>query len=150
MISIGAPQTEEEFAAYYALRYEVLRKPWGAPDGTEKDKFEDDAIHAAAYVYSQLAGVGRLHQINEREGKIRYMAVRDGYTGRGVGREILHYLEDLGYAYGVRVITLNARENAVSFYERHGYEILGEGPLLWGEIRHLRMRKTWETEAANG
>lgn len=29
MISIGAPQNDEEFAADYARRHDILRKPWG-------------------------------------------------------------------------------------------------------------------------
>jgi len=36
MIIIKSPQTRDEFKAYYALRYHVLREPLGLPHGTEK------------------------------------------------------------------------------------------------------------------
>jgi len=149
MICIGPPQSDEEFAAYFALRYEILRKPWGEPDGTERDKFDDDAVHAAATVDEKLAGIGRLHFIDERQGQIRYMAVKPEFQGQGVGREILRHLESIGYGYGLQEIILNARQNAVEFYQRLGYEILGEGPLLWGEIPHKRMRKLRRKEGAD-
>lgn len=149
-MDIRTPANDAEFAAYFALRYEVLRQPWGEPDGTEKDKFEDAAVHAAAFEDRQLIGVGRLHFIDESQGQIRYMAVRQGFAGRGVGAAILRFLEAAGGKRGLREIILNARENAVGFYQRLGYEILGEGPLLWGVIRHQRMRKLLKKEVAHG
>lgn len=148
-MEIRAPQTEAEWAEYFQLRYDILRKPWGEPDGTERDKFEDDAIHAAAYVNGKLVGVGRLHAFDLGVGQIRYMAVREDHAGRGVGREVLRFLEDQGSAAGIREIVLNARENAVGFYERVGYENIGEGPLLWGVIPHRRMRKLISKEASH-
>ena len=39
-ITIIEPQTPKEFEAYYLLRYEVLRKPWKQPFGSEKDDME--------------------------------------------------------------------------------------------------------------
>lgn len=149
-MEIRPPANDAEFAAYFALRYEVLRQPWGEPDGTEKDKFEDVAIHAAAFERGEVIGVGRLHFVNDAQGQIRYMAVRPGCSGRGVGAGILRFLEAAGVHHGLREITLNARENAVGFYQRLGYESMGEGPLLWGVIRHQRMRKLIEMEAAHG
>jgi ribosomal protein S18 acetylase RimI-like enzyme len=39
------------------------------------------------------------------------------------------------------VIVLDAREAAVGFYRHNGYEVVGEGPVLFGEVRHSKMRK---------
>ncbi len=38
-------------------------------------------------------------------------------------------------------IVLNARDNAVAFYRKRGYDIIGDAETLFGVIRHLRMAK---------
>jgi len=38
---------------------------------------------------------------------------------------------------GARKIVLNARDNAVEFYRKRGYAIVGEGETLFGVIRHV-------------
>jgi len=40
------PSTPSDFEMYYRLRWEVLRKPWNQPVGSEKDSMEDQSIHA--------------------------------------------------------------------------------------------------------
>jgi len=36
---------------------------------------------------------------------------------------------------------LNARDNAVEFYRKRGYGIIGDGETLFGVIRHVRIAK---------
>ena len=38
---------------------------------------------------------------------------------------------------GVRKIVLNARDNAVQFYWKHGYEVIGDAETLFGVICHV-------------
>jgi ribosomal protein S18 acetylase RimI-like enzyme len=45
------------------------------------------------------------------------------------------------------VIVLDAREAAVGFYRRNGYEAVGEGHVLFGEVRHSKMRKRLDGSA---
>ena len=45
------------------------------------------------------------------------------------------------------VIILDAREAAVGGYRRNGYEALGEGHVLFGEVRHSKMRKRLDGSA---
>ena len=44
-IIVIEPQTPEEFKQYFSLRYEILRKPWGQPKGSERDEGEETSIH---------------------------------------------------------------------------------------------------------
>ena len=48
-MEIRSPETEQEFAAYYELRWRVLRKPWGQPSGSERDELDAAATHVAGY-----------------------------------------------------------------------------------------------------
>jgi GNAT superfamily N-acetyltransferase len=139
---IRSPANDPEFEAYYALRWSVLRAPWNQPPGSEKDEFEGEAIHLAAWDdLGKLVAVGRLHRIAGNQGQIRYMAVEPDAQGRGIGKALLQELELRAIAEGIIEIFLNAREEAVRFYKQAGYEMLGPASLLFGIIPHFQMRK---------
>ncbi|HPD47025.1 MAG TPA: GNAT family N-acetyltransferase [Anaerohalosphaeraceae bacterium] len=141
MIDIREPQTAEEFARYYTLRWRVLREPWGRPIGSEKDQYEDRAIHLMACQGDTVVGVARAHFSAPGEGMIRYMAVEEAYRGQGIGGALLCELERRLRAQNARCIVLNAREMAVGFYENYGYEIVAKAHTLYGCIEHFRMSK---------
>lgn len=149
-MEIRAPETDAEWDAYFKLRYVVLREHWGQRDGSERDELEDTAIHAAAYEAGKLLAVGRVHFNTPTQAQVRYMAVLPEHVGQGLGAKILTFLETQARQNGAAEIVLNAREEAVGFYTRAGYESLGPGPLLWDVIPHEKMRKTLpKTEAAD-
>lgn len=137
------PSSERELAAYYALRWRLLREPWGQPPGSERDELEDEAWHVAARsAEGTTIGVGRLHRIAKETGQIRYMAVEPEWQRQGVGAAILATLEAAAIDNGMRRIELDARESALAFYSRRGYAVTGPAPTLFGTIPHRRMAKT--------
>ncbi len=140
-IKICQPETKKDFERYYDLRWRILRRPWNQPKGTEKDEYEGRAIHFMASVEGRVVGVGRAHLNSEEEAQIRYMAVEAEYRGKGVGNSLLKQLERRIRENGARYVVVNARENAVGFYQKNGYEVTGQAPTLFGCIRHRRMRK---------
>src|SRR5262245_4792564 len=93
----------------------------------------DDAGRAIA--------VGRIIFKSAREAQVRSMATRGAARGHGLGRRVLEYLEQQARNASVATIFLNAREEAVGFYARLGYEPVGPGPLLFGVIPHTVMKK---------
>ena len=139
---IRTPTTESEFEAYYAFRWKTLREPWNQPRGSEKDEFEGEAIHLAAWDETgSLVGVGRLHRVIGNCGQIRYMAVDPDQRSHGVGRAILRELERRATESGIREIKLNSRQDAVPFYEKNGYQVLRPSHNLFGAIQHFEMWK---------
>ena len=45
MFQVSTPQSSEDWQAYYQLRWQVLRAPWGEPRGSEQDDMEQDSEH---------------------------------------------------------------------------------------------------------
>jgi len=88
-----------------------------------------------------VVAVGRLHLNSPAEEQVRYMAVDKTCCGHGLGSRILSGLEDRARSEDVTRIVLNARDNAINFYRRHGYMIEDTADTLFGEVRHFRMRK---------
>ena len=142
MLNVVRPETPEEFREYFELRWRILRAPWNQPRGTEQDEFEEVAEHVSVRDDAgRLLGIGRLHLNSSREAQIRYMATEEESRNLGVGRTIVEKLEELAAGHGVERIVLNARDSVVRFYELLGYQIVGAGPIMFGEIRHVQMEK---------
>ncbi|MDH5387456.1 MAG: GNAT family N-acetyltransferase [Gammaproteobacteria bacterium] len=142
LITIKQPRSEKEFEDYYELRWRILRDPWQQPKGSEKDELENESFHVMACdENNNVAGVGRLHFNNETEAQIRYMAVSPEHIEQGIGTSMLEALEEKSRLEHCKTIVLDARKNAVVFYQKKGYELLGKSHLLFGSIQHYRMLK---------
>jgi N-acetylglutamate synthase-like GNAT family acetyltransferase len=142
-MKIIKPSTTSDFEKYYRLRWEVLRKPWNQPLGSEKDSMEEQSIHALMLDENEEAvAVCRLQFNSSKVGQIRFMAVEESSQGKGLGKEILNYLENKAKEQGIKFIVLDARENAINFYLSMGYELKEKAHLLYGEIQHYKMEKS--------
>lgn len=138
---VEQPATKQDFETYYHLRYLVLRKPWGQPFGSEMDETDNTSIHAFIKDNNIAISCSRLHFIDDTTAQIRYMAVHQDYQGKGLGKLVLTYLEEIAKENKRTDIILHARENAIKFYESCGYVIKEKSYLLWGEIQHHLMEK---------
>ena len=142
LILIFEPQTPQEFEAYYLLRYEILRKPWNQPLGSEKDDIENNCIHAMAVNDSKdTIGVCRLQFNSPEETQLRYMAVLDKMHGNGVVKKLVGFMENKAKLAGANRIILQSRSSAVEFYKKCGFTVVEKSYLMWGEIQHYLMIK---------
>lgn len=142
VMKVVTPRTQHDWQAYFDLRWCLLRAPWQQPKGSEQDDLEDKAYHVMVKSETgKTVGVGRIHPVNAGQWQIRYMAVDESYRGHGIGAMILRELESHAQSQSAKQIVLNARESAIGFYTKHHYWICGEGPTLFGMIKHQRMQK---------
>ncbi len=139
------PLSKEDFELMYNLRWNVLRKPWNQPKGSEKDDIENEAYPFVVIFQNKTVATARLHKNNEEEGQIRYLAVEEGYRNQRIGSKLVRYIEGFATCLGIKSIMLNARKTAKEFFEQLEYEIIGEGPLLFDEIEHFIMHKELQT-----
>lgn len=148
MNTLRAPNTDDEFLQYYHLRWQILRKPWQQALGSEQDEHEQHAIHRMVIdENAQVLAVGRLEKLAGQQGKIRYMAVAERMQGQGLGQQIINELEAQACKFGLTEICLNAREQAIAFYQQLGYENQGFSHTLYDEVKHYRMSKKLTSHA---
>ncbi|GHG61954.1 GNAT family N-acetyltransferase [Alishewanella longhuensis] len=141
-LQLRCPQTAAEWQAYYQLRWQVLRAPWQQPLGSEQDELEAQSVHLMLVAENgDIAAVGRLHQLDAYTAQVRYMAVADAWQGQGAGGMILQGLEQQAIALGLQAVLLNARDTALKFYLKQGYQVIGSAATQFG-IQHHRMQKT--------
>lgn len=149
MFIVTEAKTNEDLIAILKLRYIILRQPWEQPLETATDALEEKSINAfITDTKGNAIACGRL-QVNEiadsqngnKIGQIRFMAVDSKYQGTGLGKLIVAYLEKKAKELGLPEIQLQARENALKFYENCGYSIQEKSFFLWDQIQHYLMFK---------
>lgn len=142
MYTLRAPITATEFSQYYHLRWNILRKPWKQVHGSEQDTQEQYAIHRMIIdEYDKILAVGRLEKVTVHQGQIRFMAVDHSAQGEGLGKKIINALEQKAKQIGMNEIVLNARESAIGFYQKLGYELHGYSHTLYDDVKHYGMAK---------
>lgn len=123
------------------LRNEILRKPLGRSlDFVDLDG-ESEQQHFGILSYEkELIACVSAKKISAKHCKLRQMAVSENFQGKGIGAEFLSRVERELMAQGVQEISLHARESAIKFYEKLGYNCIGE---LFDEvgISHIKMHK---------
>lgn len=139
-IEFATPEYDEAVC----LRYELLRRPLGLDFTPEQLAAEYADIHLAAFDASgRLVGYLCLTPLNDDEVKMRQVATASEWQGRGVGRQLVAASEDLAKHLKFKKMTMHARETAVPFYLRLGYQTIGER-FEEVTIPHFKMEKILE------
>jgi ribosomal protein S18 acetylase RimI-like enzyme len=115
-----------EHAATIELRTKVLRTPLGLTFPPGELESEKSFHHIACYRGSKLAGCLVLRPLADGEIQMKQVAVTPDLQCQGVGRAMVEFSEKLAATLGYRRMTMHARETAVKFYEKYGYEKIGE------------------------
>ncbi len=133
----GGPEYEETVA----LRDEVLRRPLGLTFSPEGLGAEAHDFHLACYdEEGNLLGCLILTPEGEQIVRMRQVAVRPDLQRGGVGTALVNFSEEFARSLGFTMMTMHARETAVPFYERLGYERYDER-FEEVTIPHWKMRK---------
>ncbi|SFN95656.1 fatty acid biosynthesis protein FabY [Xenorhabdus japonica] len=126
MYHLRVPQTEQELETYYQFRWEMLRKPLHQPIGSEKDGYDSMAHHQMVVdEHGKPLAVGRLYINADSEGAIRFLAVHPNVQRKGLGTLIAMALESVARQEGVKRVVCSAREDAVYFFDKLGFQNRG-------------------------
>jgi len=131
------------------LRHQVLRQ--GLP--LEAAIFEGDldpaSRHYGAFISNspapRAAGCATLHLnqwLDESAWQLRGMATAPDFRGRGLGRDILGFIEaDIQAIQPIRLLWCNARVPAIRFYQRLGWQLVSDEFEIPTAGPHVRMVK---------
>jgi predicted GNAT family N-acyltransferase len=140
-IAIRSPKTEAEWEQYYNLRYRILREPLGKERGSERNEGDQTGIHFALYDNKQLKAIARLDNAGEKSAQVRFVAVETILQGKGYGRKIMEATEIAAKHADSEKMILHARDYAVEFYLRLGYEVIEPSYKLFDVLQHYLMEK---------
>ncbi|WP_302373526.1 GNAT family N-acetyltransferase [Enterococcus asini] len=127
-----------------ALRNRVMRKPLGLSIATEDFSHEAGAFILGAFEKEDLLGVAVLSLDTIKQvAMLEYLCVDNEKQSQGVGQALLEKMEAYGAEQGMEKMTLEARVSAQAFYEKNGYQIVGESYLLEvAPVPHILMTKS--------
>ena len=129
-----------EYQQELELRDLILRKPLGLSVYSDDLESEKKDYHIGAFYQESLIGVLILTPLNNREIKMRQVAVNEAYRGNHIGSRLVIFAEELARDLGYRRMVLNARKTAVNFYQKQDYEIVSQ-EFIEVTIPHYKMAK---------
>lgn len=131
----------DDYKAEIALRYRILREPLGLSFTKEQLAREAGDTHIAAFDGERLIGCLVLTPSPPDSVHMRQVAVEPEFQGQGVGKRLVLFSEQQARQSGYSRMILHARETAVPFYLKLGYELVGE-PFIEVTIPHRLMQKS--------
>jgi len=115
-----------EYRQMVNLRIQLLRKPLGLSfDKEELDKEQKDIL-IGCFEDDKLEGCCLLTEITGQTLRLRQMAVVSGLQGKGIGKVLTQFAENIARDRGYTKIMMHARKTAIGFYEKLGYKKRGE------------------------
>ena len=115
----------------FPVRHPVLRPG----KNLETCHFEGDNLestsHFGVFIDEELAGVASLFKANsnlfpeKEQYQLRGMAVLEKFQKKGLGEALVKFAENKATNQNADLIWFNAREIAVPFYQKLGYEVIG-------------------------
>lgn len=130
----------KEYQQMVKLRDDILRKPLGLTFDPKELEDEKNNLLIGAFEDDNMLGCCMLVEENSGSVKLRQMAVLNALQGKGIGRALMQFAENLARDHGYKVLTMHARKNAVGFYEKMGYKVRGE-EFQEVSIPHFEMEK---------
>ena len=132
----------------FSVRHPVLRA--GKP--IEDCRFDGDDLetttHFGLFLENILIGVISIFKMQnqlfsaKKQFQIRGMAVLEDYQKKGFGAALVQHVEHYLESRNETIIWFNARISAVGFYEKLGYQIIGDAFNIGDIGKHYVLFKT--------
>ena len=130
----------KEYQQMIDLRDHVLRKPLGLSFSKEDLEKEKEDILIGCFDDDKLEACCLLTKVDAKTVRLRQMAVLSGLQGKGVGRILMQFAENIARDRGYRKLLMHARKTALGFYEKLGYRVNGD-EFVEVTIPHFVMEK---------
>ena len=131
-------ETINEFIDAIRIRVDVFIIEQKFQPGWEPDEDDKNATHFIALEENRIVATARAREISENEFKIERMATRKEYRGKGIGKELVHFIiENLKNQNPTRIF-MQSQVQAQKFYENCGFVATSEPYDLYG-IQHIDM-----------
>ena len=115
-----------EYNQMIDLRMQILRAPLGLSFTKEDLEKEQKDILLGCFDEEKLEGCCLLTEVQPGTVKLRQMAVLDGLQGKGIGRALMSFAENVARDAGYKTLTMHARKSALGFYEKLGYTVCSD------------------------
>ena len=124
-----------------SLRNRLLREPIGLVYSDQDLEDEKHSVHVAYFADNgDVIGACFYLPYADDTIKLRQMAVDSTIQKQGVGRKLIAFVQEEAQSAGYNKIYLHARKEALGFYKKLGFKVIGEEFIEVG-IPHYEMLK---------
>ena len=124
--------------------FEVRRQVFVGEQGISEDLVFDGndrkALHVVVKDGEKVIGSARVQFLTDNQAKLERMAVLNLYRHKGIGREMLLFLDAVWKHKRVQQVIIHAQLEVVPFYKSCGFDEVGL-PFQEADIKHIKMRK---------
>lgn len=131
----------KEYKAMIQLRINVLLNPIGVPASFINQPREKDDFLIGAFEGDEMIGCCVLSKRETDLLQLRQMAVQQASQGKGLGRLIIDFAENVAKENGFKKMVLHARDVVIPFYLKNGYTISGDGFTEVGVPHHVMIKE---------
>ncbi len=136
IIDHGTP----EYQLMVKLRDDILRRPIGIHFSTEELEKEKENLLIGAFEDESILGCCMLVKESNDKVRLRQMAVLNDLQGKGIGRAMILFAENIARDQGYKVLNMHARKPVVGFFEKMGYKVVSD-EFFEISIPHYEMEK---------
>ena len=132
--------SDEELQGAFTVRQHVFVLEQSISEELEYDGLDNEALHVAVKDGDKIIATARVRFPEPGQAKIERMAVLKDYRRRGVGTEIMAFLNEQLKKRPVEQAILHAQWEVIAFYKSCGFKEKG-APFMEAGIKHMVMEK---------
>jgi predicted GNAT family N-acyltransferase len=129
-----------ELQEAFEVRRQVFVREQGVSEELVFDGHDREALHMVVKDGERVIGSARVQFWANNQAKLERMAILKHYRRKGIGREMLLFLDAVWKDKQVQQVIIHAQFEVAPFYKLCGFDELGL-PFREAGIKHIKMRK---------
>jgi len=129
-----------ELQEAFEVRRQVFVREQSISENLVFDGHDRKALHTVVKAGERVIGSARVQFLADNQAKLERMAILKRYRRKGIGREMLLFLDTIWKDKQVRQVIIHAQFEVIPFYKLCGFDELGL-PFQEAGIKHIKMRK---------
>ena len=116
---------QEDLIKAFVVRGIVFIEEQGVPYKVEHDEHDFSATHVLGEMDGEPFAAGRIRAVGEYA-KLERVAIRKSYRGKGLGHKLTEFMLLVAKEQGFKKFKVHAQSYLKDFYQKHGFEVVGD------------------------
>jgi len=129
-----------ELQEAFEVRRQVFVREQGISENLVFDEHDREALHMVVKDGERVIGSARVQFLADNQAKLERMAILRRYRRKGIGKEMLLFLDAVWKDKKVQQVIIHAQLEVVPFYKLCGFDKFGL-PFREAGIKHIKMCK---------
>ena len=129
-----------ELQEAFEVRRQVFVREQGISEDLVFDEHDREALHMVVKDGERVIGTARVQFLADNQARLERMAILKRYRRKGIGKEMLLFLDAVWKDKQVQQVIIHAQLEVVPFYKLCGFDEFGL-PFREAGIKHIKMRK---------